>query len=131
MGYTYTQQQKKFIKPFQKGNKLGAKGRPVGSKNKATDVQKLELQQMLFNIEDMKRDFETLDAYKKFDVRMKAMSFFYSRPAIDMTIESKPWADVKFITDDGEDLSEEEKKRIYFEAGGDGTNPVDLPLFID
>jgi hypothetical protein len=50
--------------PFQKGNKL-AKGRPQGSKNKATDVQKLELQQMLFNIEDMKRDFQTLDAYKK------------------------------------------------------------------
>ena len=95
--------------PFQKGNKLGAKGRPVGSKNKSTDVQKFELQQMLFNIEDMKRDFETLDAYKKFDVRMKAMSFFYSRPAIDMTIDSKPWADVKFITDVGEeDLSEEE-----------------------
>ena len=43
--------------PFQKGNKLGAKGRPVGSKNKATDVQKFELQQMLFNIEDMKKDF--------------------------------------------------------------------------
>ena len=117
--------------PFQKGNKLGAKGRPVGSKNKSTDVQKFELQQMLFNIEDMKRDFETLDAYKKFDVRMKAMSFFYSRPAIDMTVESKPWADLKFITEDGKDLPEEEKKRIYFEAGGDGTNPVDLPLFLD
>ena len=29
--------------PFQKGNKLGSKGRPVGSKNKATDVQKFEL----------------------------------------------------------------------------------------
>ena len=59
------------------------------------------------------------------------MSFFYSRPAIDMTIESKPWADVKFITDDGEDLSEEEKKELYFKHGGDGTNPVDLPLFLD
>ena len=116
--------------PFQKGNKL-AKGRPAGSKNKSTDVQKLELQQMLFNIEDMKRDFQTLDAYKKFDVRMKAMSFFYSRPTVEMAIESKPWADIKFITDDGEDLSEEEKKRIYFEAGGDGTNPIDLPLFLD
>ena len=115
--------------PFEKGNKIG--GRPKGSKNKATDVQKVELQQMLFNIEDMKRDFETLDAYKKFDVRMKAMSFFYSRPAIDMTIESKPWADVKFITDDGEDLSEEEKKELYFKHGGDGTNTVDLPLFLD
>jgi hypothetical protein len=37
---------------------------------------------------------------------MKAMSFFYSRPSIDMTIESKPWADIKFIRDVGEeDLS--------------------------
>ena len=32
--------------PFQKGNKLGAKGRPVGSKNKATDVQKFEFQEI-------------------------------------------------------------------------------------
>tara|TARA_B100000965_G_C19581392_1_gene753716 strand:+ start:1585 stop:1944 length:360 start_codon:yes stop_codon:yes gene_type:complete len=118
--------------PFQKGNKLGAKGRPQGSKNKTTDVQKFELHQMLFNIEDMKRDFQTLDAHKKFDVRMKAMSFFYSKPFIEMTVESKPWANVKFITDVGEDdLSEEEKKRIYFEHGGDGINPIDLPLFID
>ena len=46
--------------PFQKGNKLVAKGRPVGSKNKSTDVQNFELQQMLFNIEDMKKDFQTL-----------------------------------------------------------------------
>ena len=46
--------------PFQKGNKL-AKGRSVGSKNKSTDVQKFELQQMLFNIEDMKKDFQALD----------------------------------------------------------------------
>ena len=86
--------------PFQKGNKLGSKGRPVGSKDKAKDVQKLELQLMLFNIEDMKRDFKTLDAYKKFDLRMKAMSFFYCRPAIDMTVESKPWANggYSFIT---------------------------------
>ena len=27
---------------------------------------------MLFNTEDMKKDFKTLDAYKKFDVRKKA-----------------------------------------------------------
>ena len=40
--------------------------------------------------EDVKRDFETLDAYKKFDVRMKAMSFF-TLQLIDMTVESKPW----------------------------------------
>ena len=63
---------------------------------------------------------------------MKAMSFFYSRPAIDMTVESKPWPNVGFITDIGEeDLSEEEKKELYFKHGGDGTNLVDLPLFLD
>ena len=117
--------------PFQKGNKLGAKGRPVGSKNKATDVQKLELQQMLFNIEDMKRDFETLDAYKKFDVRMKAMSFFYSRPAIDMTVESTKYLDQKFILGPGELVTDEQRNELYIKHGGDGTNHVDLPLFLD
>jgi len=115
--------------PFEKGNKLG--GRPKGSKNKATDVDKQKIQEIFYNVEEMKRDFETLDAYKKFDVRMKAMNHFYSKPSTEIQIESKPWADLKFITEDGEDLPEEEKKRIYFEAGGDGTNPVALPLFID
>ncbi|MBD00890.1 MAG: hypothetical protein CL841_06055 [Crocinitomicaceae bacterium] len=116
--------------PFQKGNKLG-KGRPQGSKNKATDVQKLELQQMLFNIEDMKRDFETLDAYKKFDVRMKAMSFFYSRPAIDMTIENPKYLEQEFIVGAGEVVTDEQKRELYIKHGGDGTNHIDLPLFID
>ena len=118
--------------PFQKGNKL-AKGRPAGSKNKATDVQKVELQEMLYNIEDMKKDFQTLDAYKKFDVRMKAMSFFYSRPTVKMAIDSKPpYADIQFITDVGEeDLTMEQKKEIYCKHGGDGINPIDLPLFLD
>ena len=116
--------------PFEKGNIL-SKGRTVESKNKAADIQKVELQEMLFDTEDMKRDFLTLDAYNKFDVRMKAMSFFYSKPSIEMIVESKPWKDIGFITEDGEDLPEEEKKRIYFKHGGDGINLIDLPLFID
>ena len=98
--------------PFEKGHKL-SKGRPVGSKNKSTDIQKVELQEMLFDMEDMKRDFQSLDAYKKFDVRMKAMSFFYSKPTIEMTVESKPWANVKFITDVGEDDLSEELSLIH------------------
>ena len=118
--------------PFQKGNKL-AKGRSVGSKNKSTDVQKFELQQLLFNIEDMKKDFQTLDAYKKFDVRMKAMSHFYSKPSQEIAIDSKPpYADIQFIRDVGEeDLTMEQKKEIYYKHGGDGINPIDLPLFLD
>ena len=116
---------------FQKGNKLGAKGRPVGSKNKATDVQKFELQKMLFNIEDMKKDFQTLDAYKKFDVRMKAMSFFYSRPSIDMTIERPRYLDQELIVGAGETVTDEQKRELYIKHGGDGINPIDLPLFLD
>ena len=80
----------------------------------------------------MKKDFEMLSPDKKYDIRMKAMSFFYSRPAVDMNIDTKPpYADIKFITDDGEDLTMEQKKEIYYKHGGDGTKPVDLPLFLD
>ena len=48
-----------------------------------------------------------------------------------MTVESNPWKDVGFITDDGKDLPEDKKKRLYLEAGGDGTNYLEMPLFID
>ena len=43
---------------------------------------------------------------------MKAMSFFCSRPAFEMTKDSKPsYAEIKFITDVGdEDLIMEQKK---------------------
>ena len=117
--------------PFQKGNKLSAKGRPVGSKNKINKCGEVRAAPDVIQYIRYEKRHQTLDAYKKFDIRMKAMSYFFSRLAIDMTVQSKPWADLKFITEDGKDLPEEEKKRIYFEAGGDGTNPVDLPLFLD
>ena len=51
--------------PFQKGNKLGAKGRPAGSKNKTTDRNKDVLHELLYNPEDMISSFKTLDAYKQ------------------------------------------------------------------
>ena len=70
--------------PFEKGNKLG--GRPKGSKNKATDVQKLELQEILFNIDDMKRDFQTLDAFKKWEIRCRFQSSFYSKPTTEIEV---------------------------------------------
>ena len=45
---------------------------------------------------------------------MKAMSFFYSRPTVEMAIDSKPpYADIQFITDVGEeDLTMEQKNEI-------------------
>ena len=119
-----------FNMPFQKGNKL-SKGRPVGSKNKAADIQKVELQEMLFDMEDMKRDFQLLDAHKKFDIRMKAMSFFYSRPTTEIVLESKPWLKHKIIGPDGKDVSDEIKEKLYRKHGGNGTNNIELPLFYD
>ncbi len=117
--------------PFQKGNTLGAKGRPKGSKNKATDVSKFELQQMLFNIEDMKKDFQTLDAYKKFDVRMKAMSFFYSRPTMEIEVESKKYLEIEYITDIGHDeVTLEQKERMWLKYGNGDPN-AEMPLMFD
>ena len=116
--------------PFKKLHKI-SKVRHKWSKNKSTDLQNFELQQMLFNIEDMEKDFQTLDVYKKFDIRMKAMSFFYSRPAIDMTVESTKYLDQKFILGPGELVTDEQSNELYIKHGGDGTNPIDLPLFLD
>ena len=51
---------------------------------------------------------------------------------MELEVDATPWTKVEYITDIGEDQpSDEEKKRIYFENGGDGVNPIDLPLFID
>jgi len=119
-----------FNMPFEKGNKL-SKGSPVGSKNKSTDVDKMELQELFYNIEEMKRDFLKMDAYKKFDVRMKAMSFFYSRPTTEIVLESKPWLKHKIIGPDGKDVSDEIKEKLYIKHGGNGTNNIELPLFYD
>ena len=85
--------------PFQKGNTLGAKGRPKGSKNKATDVQKFEIQNIFFNLDEMKRDFEMLSPGKKYDIRMKAMSFFYSKLAVELEVDTDSQTKFDYITD--------------------------------
>ena len=115
--------------PFEKGNKLG--GRPKGSKNKTTDVNKQQIQELFYNVEEMKRDFQTLDAYKKFDIRMKAMNHFYSKPSIDVVVDNANYLDQEFIVGAGEVVTDEQKKEMYLKYGGDGTNNIDLPLFLD
>jgi hypothetical protein len=78
--------------PFQKGNKLGAKGRPQGSKNKTTDRNKDVLHELLYNPEDMITSFKTLDAYKQWDIRCKFAGKFFSSPVaeIEMDIKNLP-----------------------------------------
>ena len=116
--------------PFKKGHKL-SKGRPQGSKNKTTDVNKQEIQELFYDVEEMKRDFQTLDAYKKFDIRMKAMNHFYSKPSIDVVVDNANYLDQEFIVGAGEVVTDEQKKEMYLKYGGDGTNNIDLPLFLD
>lgn len=75
--------------PFQKGNKLGAKGRPVGSKGKTTDKNKEVLHELLYNAEDMITSFKTLDAYKQWDIRCKFSGKFFSSPATEIEMDVK------------------------------------------
>ena len=74
--------------PFEKGHKLST-GRTQGSKNKATDVEKLELQEILFDVEDMKREFKTLDAYKKWEIRCRFQGSFCSKPTAEIEINAE------------------------------------------
>jgi hypothetical protein len=117
--------------PFQKGNKLGAKGRPKGSKNKATDVNKFELQQTLYNMEEFVNDFKALSPDKKMDIRMKAMSFFYSRPTMEIELESKKYLEIEYITDIGHDeVTLEQKERMWLKYGN-GNPDAEMPLMFD
>ena len=80
----------------------------------------------------MKRDFKMLFPDKKYDKRMKAMSFFNPWSVVELEVDATPWNKVDYIIDYGTyQHTEEENKQIYFENGGDGVNPIDLPLFID
>ena len=115
--------------PFQKGNTL-AKGRPKGSKNKATDVAKFELQQTLFNLDEFVNDFKQLSPDKKMDIRMKAMSFFYSRPAVEIEVENTRYLEIEYITDIGEEVTDEQKKLMWLKHGN-GNPEAEMPLFID
>mgnify|MGYP005698965795 CR=1 FL=1 len=113
--------------PFQKGNTLGAKGRPKGSKNKATDVNKFELQQTLYNMEEFANDFKALSPDKKMDIRMKAMGFFYSRPIVEIEVENTDYLNVEYITAIGEEVTDEQKKQMYLKHGHKG----EMPLWLD
>ena len=117
--------------PFQKGNKLSLKGRSKGSKNKATDVNKFELQQTLYNMEEFINDFKALSPDKKMDIRMKGMSFFYSRPTMEIEVESKRYLEVEYITDIGHDeVTLEQKERMWLKYGN-GNPDADMPLILD
>ena len=116
--------------PFQKGNKLGLKGRPKGSKNKATDVNKFQLQQALYNIDEFINDFKSLSPEKKMDIRMKGMSFFYSRPTMEIEVENKRYLEIEYITEDGEPATLEQKERMWLKYGN-GNPDADMPLIFD
>ena len=56
--------------PFQEGNKYG-KGRPTGSQNKLTKANKNFLHNLLFNEEQLLKDFNELDLNGRMELRIK------------------------------------------------------------
>ena len=112
--------------PFQKGNKLGAKGRPKGSKNKATDVAKVQLQEILFDLDRFKADFNSISPEKRLDISMKAMGFFYSRPIVEIEVENTDYLNVEYVTAIGEEVTDEQKKQMYLKHGQKGEMPLRL-----
>ena len=110
--------------PFQKGNKLGAKGRPVGSKNKTTDKNKDVLHELLYSPEDMISSFKTLDAYKQWDIRCKMAGKFFSSPAteIEMDVKSLP---ISIDMETGEYVDVQTQLELREKYGGEP------PLFIN
>ena len=62
---------------------------------------------------------------------MKAMNHFYSKPSIDVVVDNANYLDQEFIVGAGEVVTDEQKKEMYLKYGGDGTNNIDLPLFLD
>ena len=122
MDCSYIQRQKIFILPFQKENKLGAKGRLQERKNKTTDKNKDMLHELLYSPEDMINSFKTLDAYKQWDIRCKFPGKFFSSPATEVEMEFKPLP-ITIDMETGENVDLKTQLELMEKYG------VELPLF--
>ncbi len=74
--------------PFEKGNQL-SKGRPAGSLNKVTSTNRNFLQNLLYNHEEFKSDWEQLDINERMSLRIKLASFVLPR-AVEEEIQQTP-----------------------------------------
>ena len=69
--------------PFKKGNKLGAKGRPKGSKNICSAKKKEYLLSLLFDEEQMLDDFEKLNINERMELRIKLAPYILPKPKVN------------------------------------------------
>tara|TARA_B110001450_G_scaffold81387_1_gene77133 strand:- start:213 stop:494 length:282 start_codon:yes stop_codon:yes gene_type:complete len=74
--------------PFEKGNQL-SKGRPAGSLNKVTSTNRNFLQNLLYNHEEFKSDWEQLDINERMSLRIKLAPFVLPR-AVEEEIQQTP-----------------------------------------
>ena len=74
--------------PFEKGNQL-SKDRPAGSLNKVTSTNRNFLQNLLYNHEEFKSDWEQLDINERMSLRIKLASFVLPR-AVEEEIQQTP-----------------------------------------
>lgn len=64
-------------------------------------------------------------------ITMKAMSFFYSRPTMEIELESKKYLEIEYITDIGHDeVTLEQKERMWLKYGN-GNPDTEMPLMFD
>ena len=63
-------------------------------------------------------------------ITMKAMSFFYSRPTMEIEVENKRYLEVDYITEDGKPATLEQKERMWLKYGN-GNPEADMPLILD
>ena len=114
--------------PFEKGHKLSI-GRPKGSLNKANSETKEFIHDLLYNQDELKEDWESLEPRTKFEIRCRLASFIFQRPntKINITNQEKPWGNQKMIRINGDesDVAEWEKAALW------EFHNQSLPLFLD
>ena len=114
--------------PFEKGHKLST-GRPKGSLNKANSETKEFIHDLLYNQNELKEDWVSLEPRTKFEIRCRLAPYIFQKPntKVDITNKEKPWGNQKMIRINGdESYVEDWEKAALWEFHNQS-----LPLFLD
>ena len=95
--------------PFEKGHKLST-GRPRGSLNKANSETKEFIHDLLYNQDELKEDWVTLEPRTKFEIRCRLAPYIFQKPntKVDINNQEKPWGNQKMIRINGDESDVED-----------------------
>ena len=114
--------------PFEKGHKLST-GRPKGSLNKANSETKEFIHDLLYNQDELKEDWVSLEPRTKFEIRCRLAPYIFQKPntKVDITNQEKPWGNQKMIRINGDesDVEDWEKASLW------EFHNQSVPLFLD